>query len=79
MNIILISGINNERGNMIEESKCDCCNDSEEHEYHYWNENICEIEEDYIMPDEFGCVCYRCFEQLKQQGRIKFKQQGEKC
>ena len=36
---------------MIEESKCDCCNDSQENEYHFWNENICEIEEDYTMPD----------------------------
>ena len=57
-----------------DESKCDCCKDSQDHETHYWNENICEIEEDYIMPDEYGCVCYRCFEDLKQQGKITFKE-----
>ena len=54
-------------------SKCDCCNDSQENEYHYWNENICEIEEDYIMPNEYGCVCYLCFNQLNQEGKIKWK------
>jgi len=57
----------------VKESKCDCCKDSQDHETHYWNENICEIEEDYIMPDEYGCVCYRCFEDLKQEGKITFK------
>ena len=55
-------------------SKCDCCQNSEEDEYHYWNENICEIEEDYTMPDEYGCVCYRCFDQLNQEGKIGWKE-----
>jgi len=26
------------------------------------------------MPDEYGCVCYRCFEQLNQEGKIGWKQ-----
>ena len=55
-------------------NKCDCCENSEEDDYHYWNDNICEIEEDYTMPDEYGCVCYRCFEQLNQEGKIGWNQ-----
>ena len=54
--------------------KCDCCKDSEEHEYHYWNEDVCEIEEDYTMPNDYGCVCYRCFDQLNQEGKIGWKE-----
>ena len=54
-------------------SKCDCCMDSEDNQYHYWNESYCEIDEDYTMPDEYACVCYLCFNQLLSEGKIKYK------
>jgi hypothetical protein len=54
-------------------SKCDCCMDSEDNQYHYWNESYnCEIDEDYTMPDEYACVCYLCFNQLLSEGKIKY-------
>ena len=52
----------------IEDNKCENCTDSEDHEYHYWHGDI---EEDYNMGD-FMCLCYRCFNQLNQEGKIKW-------
>ena len=47
--------------------------DSEDNQYHYWNESYCEIDEDYTMPDEYACLCYLCFNQLLSEGKIKYK------
>ena len=49
---------------------CEYCKDSEEYEYHYWHGDI---EEDYDMGI-YTCLCYRCFNQLNEEGKIKWKQ-----
>ena len=51
-------------------SPCEECNDSQQGEYHYWHGDI---EEDYTLPFNYECVCYRCFESLNNRGLVTWK------
>ena len=39
--------------------------------YYYWQYPL---EEDYLMPNNFECLCEICFDILNQEGKIKWKE-----
>ena len=39
--------------------------------YYYWQYPL---EEDYLMPNNFDCLCEICFDILNQEGKIKWKE-----
>ena len=39
--------------------------------YFYWQYTL---EEDYLMPNNFECLCEICFDILNQEGKIKWKE-----
>ena len=39
--------------------------------YYYWQYPL---EEDYLMPNNFECLCEICFDILNQEGQIKWKE-----
>jgi len=40
--------------------------------YYYWQYPL---EEDYLMPNNFDCLCEICFDILNQEGKIKWKEE----
>ena len=40
--------------------------------YYYWQYPL---EEDYLMPNGFECLCEICFDILNQEGKIKWKEE----